>query len=63
MVAILDFTDVKNVIEGREGRGPGSLFYVDCLLEGTAPYGRLLLAPAEGWGGPSGTLVTCKNKK
>ena len=28
--AILDFTDVKNVTEGKkEGRGPDSVFYVD----------------------------------
>ena len=32
-MAILDFTDVKNVMEGRGGKegrkGPGSVFYVD----------------------------------
>ena len=46
MAAILDFTDVKNVTEWR---GPGLVFYVDIIffkLEGTASYGRLLLAPA-----------------
>ena len=31
MVAILDFTDVKNVTEqnGGKGRGPGLVFYMD----------------------------------
>ena len=48
MAAILDFTDVKNVTERREGKEGTRLGFL-CGLEGMVPYGHLLLAPAEGW--------------
>ena len=55
MAAILDFTDVKNLTEGREG-GKGTRL-------GTAPYGRLLLAPVEGWRALRALWIAVKKKK
>ena len=40
---------LTQVCRGAGGGGGGKHFHNCLILEGSAPYGGLLLAPAEGW--------------